>query len=103
MQISPRWHRDRMECLGVTDLFDERSNILVGADYLAELFEKYEDAAVVLMIYHGEKDAIKKAEQGDISNYAIGILERTAELERIHEKKKEEKTCTYLNFRLDLS
>lgn len=103
MQISPRWHRDRMKRLDVTDLFDERSNILVGADYLAELFEKYEDAAVVLMIYHGEKDAVKKAEQGDISDYASGILERTAELERIHEKKKEARACIYLNFGLDLS
>lgn len=84
MQISEKWHKDRMEQLGVTDLFDERSNILVGADYLAELFEKYEDSATVLMIYHGERNAVQKGKRGEISSYAEGILERSAELERIH-------------------
>lgn len=86
MQINPKYHKGRMERLGVTDLFDERSNILVGADLLSELFEEYHEAALVLMIYHGEKNAIKKAESGKISSYAESILERSAELERLHGK-----------------
>lgn len=86
MQINPKWHKDRMERLGVTDLFDERSNILVGADFLAELFEEYSEAAVVLGLYHGEKNAVKKAESGKLSSYTKGILERSAELERLHGK-----------------
>lgn len=86
MQINPKWHKERMERLGVTDLFDERSNILVGADLLAELFEEYSEAAVVLGLYHGEKNAIKKAESGKMSSYVTGILERSAELERLHGK-----------------
>lgn len=86
MQIYTKWHSDRMERLGVTDIFDEQGNIFVGTDLLAELFEKYGDAAVALMAYHGERNPAEKAERGEISDYAQGILERSAELERIHGK-----------------
>lgn len=41
MQVQPRWHRDRMTRLGVTDLSDPLSNFRVGCDYLAELMDKY--------------------------------------------------------------
>lgn len=86
MQISVKWHSDRMERLGVTDIFDERGNILVGTDYLAELFEDYQEAATVLMIYHGEKNAAEKVKNGKISSYAKGILERSEQLEILHGK-----------------
>ena len=86
MQISSRWHSDRMEKLGVTTLYSERGNVHVGADYLAELFEDYGEAALALMIYHGESNAITKYECGEISSYASGILERSAQLERLHKK-----------------
>lgn len=83
MQISDRWHKDRMERLEVTDIYDVDGNIHVGADYLAELFEKYEDVGNVLMVYHGEKDAATKTE---LSDYADWILTRSAELERMNGK-----------------
>lgn len=86
MQISERWHRERIERLGVTDLLEPYDNILVGVDYMAELFEKYEDPGTVLMVYHGEKNAIEKASSGGISGYADWILTRSAELEREHGK-----------------
>lgn len=86
MQISERWHRERMERLGVTDLFDPYDNILVGVDYMAELFERYEDPGMVLMVYHGEKNAVEKASSGEISDYADWILCRSEELERSHGK-----------------
>lgn len=41
MQIQPRWHQERMDRLGVTDLADPRSNILVGCDILAEVIGQY--------------------------------------------------------------
>lgn len=41
MQIQPRWHVERMDRLGVTDLGDPRSNILVGCDILAEVIGQY--------------------------------------------------------------
>lgn len=40
MQIQERWHKDRMERLGVTDLKNPFQNIRVGVDYMAELLER---------------------------------------------------------------
>jgi len=37
MQIVPRWHKARMEKLGVTDLFSPVQNMIVGADLLVEV------------------------------------------------------------------
>ena len=42
MQVQPKWHGERMERLGVTDLSDPYGNFLVGLDFLAELLEKHE-------------------------------------------------------------
>lgn len=86
MQISERWHRERMERLVVTDLFDPYDNILVGVDYMAELFEKYEDPGMVLMVYNGDSRAKDLQATGNLSEYAEWILTRSAELEREHGK-----------------
>lgn len=86
MQVSSRWHADRMKRLGVKSLYDERGNVHVGTDYLVELIKKHGDVATALMVYHGESDALSKSEQGIISAYASKILERSAELERLHGK-----------------
>lgn len=86
MQISGRWHKERMERLGVTDLLDPYDNILVGVDYLAELFGKSEDAGFVLMTYNGDRRANTLYKTGKLSAYAEWILERSAELERAHGK-----------------
>ena len=86
MQVSERWHSDRMERLGVTDLYDPYSNILVGTDYIMELAEEYGDLAMVLMIYNGSSDAEERWESGNYTNYATSIIERAAQLERLHGK-----------------
>ena len=85
MQIQARSHKARMKRLGVNDLTDIDSNIMVGADYLAELFEDYEDVGVVLTIYHGEKN-VDRAKRGELSNYVTQILENSERLERLHGK-----------------
>lgn len=41
MQIQPRWHRQRMDKLGVTDLLNPYENVVVGVDYLSELLTDY--------------------------------------------------------------
>ncbi len=41
MQVQRKWHYDRMERLGVTDLMDPFGNFRVGCDFLAELMGKY--------------------------------------------------------------
>lgn len=86
MQVSEKWHKDRMERLGVESLYDPYGNILVGTDYLMELAERYGDIYTVLMVYNGTSNAVTKAEAGEYSSYAIGIVERSEQLERLHEK-----------------
>lgn len=86
MQVSDKWHTDRMERLGVTDLYDPYSNILVGVDFVAELADEYGDIGLVLMLYHGESKAFSNVQNGILSEYADGILSRSAELERLHGK-----------------
>ena len=84
MQVSTRWHSGRMEKLGISDIYDIYGNILVGTDYLAELFEKHGDLYLVLMCYNmGESRALQLFKQGRYSKYAIGISERSIELQRI--------------------
>lgn len=86
MQIHPGSHKDRMKRLGVTDLKDARQNITVGVDYLAELFEEYEDPGVVLDYYSGQPHEITWYEAGNMTKYSRLILEESAGLEREHEK-----------------
>jgi hypothetical protein len=40
-QVWPKWHKERMEVLGVTDLMDPESNFRVGCSFLAECIDKY--------------------------------------------------------------
>lgn len=86
MQVSSRWHADRMKRLGIKSLYDENDNVHVGTDYLAELIKEHGDVATALMLYHGESDALSKADRGIISGYASKILRRSAALERLHGK-----------------
>lgn len=86
MQINVTAHKDRMAKLGVTDIYDTDSNIHVGADYLAELFTSYEDAGAVLGSYHGERNAVSKAEKGQLSGYTKRILKKAEYFERLHGK-----------------
>lgn len=86
MQIYPKYHSDRMEELGVYSLYAPKSNILVGADYLAELFEEYGDLGTVLMVYNGVSDAEELGAKGEYTEYAEKIMERSEQLERLHKK-----------------
>ena len=87
MQIYQKYQEDRMERLGVSDLYDPYSNILVGADYLAELFDKYEDPYLVLMVYNmGYRKAISLYSNEQYTDYAVEICDRSVELERLHGK-----------------
>lgn len=80
MQISTRWHQERMKRLGVTNIYDAEGNIRVGADYLTELFADYDgDTYEVLKAYNGDSSK-------GVSDYAIEICEVSAALERVHGK-----------------
>ena len=86
MQISDKWHKDRMERLGVTDIYDPYGNILVGTDYLMEIAEEYGEISLVLDLYNGNSKAHYNYENGIISKYAKKVLTRAEELERLHGK-----------------
>ena len=86
MQVSERWHKDRMERLGVTDIYDPYGNILIGTDYLMELANRYGDITYVLDKYNGNSKADYNNENGIVSEYANKILTRSEKLERLHGK-----------------
>lgn len=79
MQVYTKFHLDRMARLGVTDIYSVYGNILVATDYLAELFDKYEDPATVLMVYNGDSKAM---DWDYFSGYAEDVLTLAANLER---------------------
>lgn len=79
MQIQPRWHKARMDRLGVTNLLDPYQNVLVGTDYLAELIGHGQGLNWSLMAYNGGIGyANKKAAAGVVSDYAR-IVRATAD------------------------
>lgn len=82
MQIYEKWHKDRMNRLGVTDLTDPRQNMTVAVDYLSELVVDGEDMEEALMRYHGESRINEKLDAGEMSDYVATIFELAAELER---------------------
>lgn len=86
MQINIVFFKDRIEKFKITDIYDIDSNIHLGADYLAELFNEYEDVGAVIGYYHGEANAADKAMQGNLSSYTKKILKKAESLERSHGK-----------------
>lgn len=91
MQIIPKWHMERAYSLGVTDLYDPYSNILVGVDLVSDYAETYKDLPLVLMVYnegayHG---AVERAENGKYSEYAKKIMQRSSELQKAKENQAE--------------
>ena len=83
MQIQPRWHKERMENLGVTDLLDPYQNVTVGIDILGELLDDGRSIEEALMIYNGGySHASGHMEKGTLSDYATYVLELASELER---------------------
>ena len=86
MQIQPKWHQERMDKLGCTDLMDARQNMMVGIDILMDLYSKCNDTAWVLMAYNGGVAyADRHCDAGNISEYAEYIMARAEELEQIGE------------------
>jgi soluble lytic murein transglycosylase-like protein len=65
MQIQERWHKARMQRLGVTNLYDPQQNITVGCDILADLLGKYGNYKDALSVYNSgnTKDGKQYAER----------------------------------------
>lgn len=75
MQVQPRWHEARMASLGCDDLLDPYQNVMVGVNFLAELFESGESVEWVLMTYNGGREhAYSHISNGTVSDYASSVL-----------------------------
>ena len=85
MQLNTACHKARFEEMGWSsqEWTNAYKNMYVAADYLAELFEQYEDVGIVLGLYHGESNAVKRGQSGKLSSYVTKILKRSEELERL--------------------
>lgn len=82
MQIQARWHQDRMDRLGVTDLNDPKGNVLVGIDYLSELFHKNPETRWVLDAYNGGIGHANRMRELDfVTDYSKAVMERAKEME----------------------
>lgn len=83
MQIIPFCHADRIERLGVTDILDPYSNLLVGTDLLSALLKQYKDTGLALMCYNmGEGIALYRYNNHGYSAYAEEVLRIKEEIER---------------------
>lgn len=77
MQVSSYWHKNRASKLGVSDFYDPYSNILLGVDYISELYTKYKDIRLVLMMYNMDNNtALRLYKNGQISDYAKTVISR---------------------------
>lgn len=81
MQIQEKWHQERMEELGLSDLWDSQQNIQTGVDYLLELLDENPDMEWVLNAYNGGC-AYADRKKDTHTEYATYILTRAAELEK---------------------
>lgn len=77
MQVSPYWQADRAAKLGVTDLWDPYSNVLVATDLLEDLYFNYakEDIVLAVMMYNMNFTRAKTMYyNGNWSKYAIDVF-----------------------------
>lgn len=89
MQINVRVHAKRIKKFGWTkkDMLEPYKNLTIAADYLSDLYEKYEDTAMVVLLYTGNKKALHDyLRNGTLPDQAQKILDKSYELERIHGK-----------------
>ena len=92
-QVTAKWHQNRMDRLGVEDLYDPYGSILVCADYLSELLDIGENKgygysmAYALMRYNMATDTANSMyARGEISNYAKKIIDRAEDYQEEKEK-----------------
>ena len=81
LQVQPRWHYERMQKLGCTDLLDPYQNVTVAIDYLAEQINQYGgDLAKGLTAYN------RGSYNGTVTQYAKTVL---AHAEQINNERSQ--------------
>lgn len=87
MQIQEQYHTERMEALGVEDLYNPYSNMRVGVNYLKEIQDKYlasSGAHCVLMVYNMGASGAKKCWADGVYStaYTKQIIRRAQEIKQ---------------------
>lgn len=83
MQIQPKWHQWRMDKLDCPDLMDPYQNVTVAIDILTGFYATGKSDEWILMAYNGGAVyADRKAGNGEVSDYAVRVLEFRDELNR---------------------
>lgn len=77
LQIQQKWHQERMDKLGVTDLMNPLQNVAVGIDYLAELLDKGNGLEWALAAYNAGATG---ASNGIGFGYAAEVMENSEAL-----------------------
>lgn len=82
LQIWPRWHSDRMERTGATNLLNPMHNVIVGMDYLAELLAKGKGVEWAISAYNnGATGADRLVAKGISCEYAASVLAEAGRIE----------------------
>ena len=74
LQVQPRWHYERMQRLGCTDLLDPYQNVTVAVDYLAEQIDRYGDLEKGLTAYNAG------SYNGTVTKYARSVIDMAEEM-----------------------
>ena len=82
MQVQERWHYDRMDELGVTDLLDPYQNVTIGIHFLEELIWHGDGSLEwALMAYNGGHGLANKRTE-TVVGYAETVMSRAEELKK---------------------
>ena len=87
MQIYEKFNKDRMERLGVRDLYNPYENMRVGVDVIKEIQDRYLESSgahCVLMVYNRGASGAKKLWDKEIyrTEYSRKILQRADEIKQ---------------------
>lgn len=88
LQVYEKWHKDRMQEVGATDLYNPYDNMRVAVDFLKEIQDRYLESSgahCVLMVYNmGASGANKLWAEGIYSTaYTRQILQRAQEIKQV--------------------
>lgn len=85
MQIIPRFHKERIKELGVTDVLDPKDNISLGVEFIAELLGEYDgNYSKALTAYNAGRAGAYKywfSAGVDASPYAKKVLKAAGRIE----------------------
>ena len=89
MQVSEKWHRNRMKKYGVESLYEERGNVIIATDYLRELFDTYgeDNLNYILDTYNGNSHAEEYRQNGTVSAYAGKVTKIMKLMEKANGKE----------------